>query len=105
MQALTILIDCRCIHDINITFDSKNYLDFIYEKKIKTAFTKFRLPSHDLAIQRGRYETTPRDERICKLCNSNMVENVYHFLLVFPKYKGFEAKIFKNVLLPMANTE
>ena len=89
MQTLTILIVCRYIHDINIAFGSK---DFIYEKKIKTALTKFRLSSHDLAIERGRYQNTPRDERICKKFNLNLVENGYHFLLVCSKYRDLRRK-------------
>ena len=73
-----------------------DYLDFIYEKKFKTAFTKFRLSSHDLAIERGRYENIPRDERICKNCNLNMVENEFHFLLVCPKYRDLRRKYLKR---------
>ena len=77
-------------------FQIENYLDFIYEKKFKTAFTKFRLSSHDLAIERGRYENIPRDERICKNCNLNMVENEFHFLLVCPKYRDLRRKYLKR---------
>ena len=33
-------------------FEFEHYLDFIQEKKYKVAFTKFRLSSHDLAIER-----------------------------------------------------
>lgn len=60
-------------------FELENYLDFITEKKYKIALTQFRLSSHDLAVERGRYENLIRNERICKLCNSNCVENEYHF--------------------------
>ena len=37
-------------------FELENYLDFIVEKKYKFALTQFRLSSHDLAIERGRYQ-------------------------------------------------
>lgn len=77
-------------------FGFENYLDFIHEKKFKTVFTKFRLSSHDLAIERGRYENTPRNERICKNCNLNMVENEYHFLLVCPKYRELRQNFLKR---------
>ena len=33
-------------------FEMEHYLDFITEKKYKIALTKFRLSSHDLAIER-----------------------------------------------------
>ena len=81
------------------------YFRFYIRKAYKTALTKFRLSSHDLAIECGRYENTPRDERICKNCNLTMVENEYHFLFGLPEVQRFDAKIFKNVLLLMASTE
>ena len=55
-------------------FEIENYLDFITEKNYKCALTQFRSSSHDLAIERGRYENLNRNERICKFCNSNSVE-------------------------------
>ena len=35
-------------------FEIEHYLDFITEKKNIIALIKFRLSSHDLAIERGR---------------------------------------------------
>ena len=54
----------RYMHD----FELEYYLDFISEKKYKIALTQFRLSSHDLAVERGKYENLIRNERICKLC-------------------------------------
>ena len=68
----------------------------IQENKFRTALTKLRLSSHDLAIERGRYESIPRNERICKYCNQNMTENEYHFLLVCPLYRDLRHKYFKK---------
>ena len=76
-------------------FEMEKYLDFITEKKYKIALTQFRLSSHDLAIERGRYENLNRRERVCKLCNGNLVENEYHLLLVCPFYRELRQKYFK----------
>ena len=76
--------------------DFENYLDFISEKKYKIALTKFRLSSHDLAIERGRFENIPRNDRLCKYCNLRMVENEYHFLLICPLYKDLRKKFLPN---------
>ena len=53
-------------------FEIENYLDFITEKNYKFALTQFRLSSHDLAIERRRYENlnaafTP--SKICYECH------------------------------------
>ena len=58
-------------------FEFEDYLDFIQEKKYKIAFTKFRLSSHDLAIERGRFENIERNDRLCRHCNLNMIESEY----------------------------
>ena len=65
-------------------FSQENYLDFISNKNIRTALTRFRLSSHDLAVESGRYDDTPRSDRLCKFSSLNVVENEYHFLLVCP---------------------
>ena len=87
-----LLLYSRYKHD----FEQEKYLDFIQENKFRTALTKFRLSAHDLAIERGRYESIPRNERICKYCNQNMTENEYHFLLVCPLYRELRHKYFKK---------
>ena len=76
-------------------FNCENYLDFIANKKYKVAFTRFRLSSHDLQIERGRYENIARAERICKCWNMSKIENEYHFLLVCPLFAELRRKFFK----------
>jgi hypothetical protein len=64
-------------------------------KKIKIALSRFRLSSHQLEIERGRYSNIPRDERKCKFCNLNVIENEYHFLLICPLYTSIRQKYLK----------
>ena len=77
-------------------FSQETYLDFISNRNIRTAFSRFRLSSHDLAIESGRYDDTPRSDRLCKFCNLNVVENEYHFLLVCPLYIDIRRKYFNS---------
>ena len=51
-------------------FELQNYLDFVKDKKFRFALTKLRLASHDLDVERGRYENIDRSERICRYCKS-----------------------------------
>ena len=81
----------RCKHE----FEIEKYLDFMKEKKFKFALTQFRLSSHNLAIERGRFENIARTERVCVLCNSNLVENEYHFLLVCSLYRELRKQYLK----------
>ena len=68
------------------TFEFENYLNSIQIKKFRIALTKFRLSSHKLEIERGRYHNIPKENRKCKFCLMNTIENEYHFLLICPKY-------------------
>ena len=45
-----------------------------------------------LAIESGRYNNTPREERLCIHCNMNTIENEYHFPLVCPFYADLRRK-------------
>ena len=77
-------------------FQFETYLDTLPHQKFRIALTKFRLSSHSLAIERGRFENVPRENRICRYCNLQVVESEYHFLLVCPLYKDLRRKYFKN---------
>ena len=55
------------------------YLDFISAKKYRIALSKFRVSAHNLAIEKGRHKNIPRNERKCRNCNLNVIENEYHF--------------------------
>jgi hypothetical protein len=67
-------------------FEFEPYLDFIKEDKFRTALTRFKVSSHQLAIETGRYNNIERNERKCLNCNMNVVESEYHFILVCPKF-------------------
>ena len=67
-------------------FKYEKYLDCIGNNNVKYCFSQFRLPLHQLEIELGRYNNIGRNERKCKLCNCNMVESEYYFLLCCPIY-------------------
>ena len=77
-------------------FCNKKYLDIVTENKYRKALTQFRLSSHDLAIERGRYQNIDRLERICNFCMGKLVESEYHFLLVCPLYRELRQKYMKS---------
>jgi len=54
------------------------YLEIITNKRFRIALSRFRLSSHNLEIERGRYYNMDREIRICKLCNLKAIENEYH---------------------------
>ena len=75
----------------------ETYLDTIPDQKFRITLTKFRLSSHNLAIERRRFKNIPRNDRICRCCNLHMVESEYNFLLVCPLYKDLRKNISRTI--------
>jgi hypothetical protein len=69
-------------------YKMEEYLSIIKNPKIRSTLSRYRVSNHNLQIERGRYENIPQEQRICKFCNSNEVENEYHFALKCQKYEA-----------------
>ena len=61
-------------------FIFETYLDSIKKKHLRIALTRFRTSSHSLMIEIGRYENLSREQRKCRSCNLNVLENEFHFI-------------------------
>ena len=66
-------------------FKFEPYLDIVKEPKYRKALTQFRTSSHNLNIETGRHFNITRNERICKNCQSGLIETEYHFFTHMPK--------------------
>ena len=81
-------------------FCYEKHLDIITENKYRKAITQFGLSSHDLAIERGRYQNIDRQERICNFCTGKLVS----LSNSLPALQGTTTEIYEVILLPLANT-
>ena len=80
-----------------LDFRLENYLSCITNRSHQIALSKFRVSSHNLRIETGRYEKNPKlepHERICIYCSLNCVEDEIHFLLGCPLYSNERSKLF-----------
>ena len=68
-------------------YQLEKYLNVIKNFSQRRTYTRFRISNHKLEIEYGRYQNTPRDERICKNCNLQEVEDEFHFSLECQKYE------------------
>ena len=67
-------------------------MSLIKNTKNRIMLSKFRLSSHDLEIERGRYgnKSVKTEKRYCKFCKSNkilIVKDEFHFLMICPLHK------------------
>ena len=84
---------------IKHSFESEPYLDDTSERKYRIALSKFRLSSHNLEIEVGRYNNVPRSDKICRFCQMKVIENELHFLLTCPLYTNLRKKNFNHIIV------
>jgi len=103
MQKFTYEWNCKLKSDGRLKFydqikhiyGKEKYLDDVNDYKTRKIITKFRCSDHKLEIEIGRHNSTPPDERICKLCHDG-IENEMHFLCKCPAYADLRKRIFNQ---------
>ena len=74
-------------HFLSISADGLLYLKAFLPHATMVAFGQLTVSSHRLEIEVGRASHIPREERICKLCNTE-VESEEHYVCRCPAYRG-----------------
>ena len=61
--------------------------------------TRFRIYSHSLRIQTGRYDKNKiaRNEIYCMYCGSRDIEDTYHFICICPCYSTLRSRYFDKI--------
>ena len=65
---------------------------------MRTSYTKFRLSSHKLLVERGRWMKPKLQYEIrkCTLCDSEDIEDEYHVTPVCQQFKDLRTKYIKK---------
>ena len=67
-------------------FCAENYVKLNFKKPIRSVITQLRAGCLPIEIELGRYQNIPRDQRLCKQCTQNHIENELHFIFYCPKF-------------------
>ena len=86
----------RFYKNLKTTHDMENYL-YHNNYDYRSAICKLRISSHPLEIEKGRYKKLPVQERICKQCTMNAVENETHFICECPQFEAERKRLFDRV--------
>ena len=78
-------------------FCFETYLLEIKDFKLRKIIAKLRLSSHDLRIEKGRYEHRKVEDRLCEKCCSGDIEDEHHVLLKCPMYNAHRLKFKEQV--------
>ena len=82
---------------VKINLTRERYLDELNFEERKN-ISKLRCSDHELEINKGRHKNIPREQRLCKLCSEEAVENEEHFLFKCSFYNSI--KIDPDFLTP-----
>jgi len=79
------------------TFGFEEYINDI-PAKLRIPLTKLRLSSHCLHIETGRYGQNRVDANLrhCLICNSQDIEDEYHFVMICEAYSDIRRKYIKQ---------
>ncbi len=65
---------------LNIIFGAEKYLLYCQNNTYRSNICRLRISCHKLLIETGRHMKLKPEDRICKHCNLNEVEDEVHFL-------------------------
>ena len=72
-------------------------LALVKKYEYRKSICKLRTSAHRLFIETGRYTNIPRNERICKNCTNQEIEDETHFLT---RWKSGDLKLCWKISLP-----
>ena len=88
----------RTYRKFKTQFGLENYIKLPMSKRNRSIFGQFRLGVLPLRIETGRFTNMKVEERLCTLCEQNVVEDETHFLLSCNVYSELRLALFSNVL-------
>ena len=80
-------------------FTVENYIKYHMHKRKRSLLSQLRLGILPLAIETGRYCNVPLNDRLCKVCNDNVIENEFHFVMKCTLYQDLRTVLFNSALL------
>ncbi len=64
------------------------YLKCIEDPYIRKGLTCFWISVYGLRVETGRYKRIDKENRACLICNSEEIEDEFHFMMECPEYRS-----------------
>ena len=88
----------RTYRKLKANFEADKYLHTDVDKCSISTFVRVCISNCNLDIERGRYSKLPVEQRICRLCSSE-VEGEFHFIMHCPKLSVYRVDLFESLPL------
>ena len=80
---------------IKDTYSVEPYVKYNLSRRQRSLCAQIRSGTLPLALETGRFNSIPEEERNCLFCELGEIENELHFLFYCPKYDGIR-EVFIN---------
>ena len=102
IESSNVLILYRSVKE---KFELESYLEIINSRNLRIALAQIRISAHSLRIQTGRFarDRIERNLRYCEICNSDEIEDEFHFLFKCPAYDSLRKQYIKRYYYNRAN--
>ena len=83
----------------------ESYLNCNLPKNLYRSIARFRLSSHNLYIELGRHKRpyVIAEERICKRCDINDIEDEFHCMVICTKWDAIRVDLFQVCYVHIEN--
>ena len=89
-------VELRTYKLLKSAFGTEEYIKLNLDRSDRSFMAQFRLGILLLHVETGRFNGTPLENRLCKLCSDGVVEDETHFLLYCNKYDGEREILFSK---------
>ncbi len=81
------------------SLSAESYVSTLFDMSQRSIFSKFRCGTLPLQVELGRFSrpVVPLEDRICKHCNSNSIEDEVHFLTSCSLYSDLRYDLWNTV--------
>ena len=85
--------------EIETKFQFQSYLENITSRNLRKSISKISfLCAHNLRINTGRYVNLDRHLRVCQVCDTNVVEYEFHFVVQAFVICSIKTNLYQTVL-------
>ena len=76
--------------------ETELYVKYHLPRRQRSLLAQFRLGILPLRIETGRYDNTPIENRLCTMCDMNVVENEFHFVIECTRYRDYRNELYNR---------
>ena len=78
-------------------YATEMYVKSLFSKAKRSILCQLRCGVLPLALETGRYTNTPVDQRLCRLCNLNQIEDESHFVCQCTLIKTMRTELYLHI--------